>query len=291
MTPNDSKMTPNDSKMDFRNESKMNPNDSKMTPNDSKMDFRNESKMNPKWIHFDSIESKMNPNESKIIESTNSLKYICTFCNKHYSTNSNLHKHLKNCKNKKISTEKIKELEEKNTKLQETVEKLLEKTQNIGSMTTNNTNNNNNCNNTNNSVHIHINNYGEEDTKYITKQYILNLLQKPYTAIPELIKHIHFNEEHPENQNIKITNKKEPYVKILKDNKWELQNKKDTINDLIDKQHSTLNESKIQKKMDKYLDEDDKDRIEQFNDKYKKDDKDLMNKLYKESEMMIMNKS
>ena len=43
----------------------------------------NESKMNP-------IESKMNPNESL-------KKYICQFCNKSYSTNSNLHKHLKKC--------------------------------------------------------------------------------------------------------------------------------------------------------------------------------------------------
>ena len=51
-----------------------------------------------------------------------------------------------------------------------------------------------------------------------------------------MIKHTHFNEEHPENQNIKITNKKEPYVKIMKDNKWELQDRKNTITDLIDKQ-------------------------------------------------------
>ena len=41
----------------------------------------NESKMNP-------IESKMNPTESL-------KKYICQFCNKSYSTNSNLHKHIK----------------------------------------------------------------------------------------------------------------------------------------------------------------------------------------------------
>ena len=40
-----------------------------------------ESKMNP-------IESKMNPTESL-------KKYICQFCNKSYSTNSNLHKHIK----------------------------------------------------------------------------------------------------------------------------------------------------------------------------------------------------
>jgi len=48
------------------------------------------------------------------------------------------------------------------------------------------------------------------------------------------IKYTHFNEEHPENQNIKITNKKEPYIKLRINDKWEL-NKEDTITDLIDR--------------------------------------------------------
>ena len=60
-----------------------------------------------------------------------------------------------------------------------------------------------------------------------------------------MIKHTHFNEEHPENQNIKITNKKEPYVKIMKDNKWELQDRKNTITDLIDKQHIKMSDEWI----------------------------------------------
>ena len=62
-----------------------------------------------------------------------------------------------------------------------------------------------------------------------------------------MIKHTHFNEEHPENQNIKITNKKEPYVKIMKDNKWELQDRKNTITDLIDKQHIKMSDEKVEK--------------------------------------------
>jgi len=258
------------------------PCDSKMTPNDSKMDFENDSKMTPNDSKKNQIDSKMTPNDSKIPKSIKSLKYICDFCNKCYSKNSNMRKHEKTCKVKKESETLIINQEEEIKQMKLEIEELKTKT-----IITNNTHN---CNNTNN-IHIHINNYGEEDTKYITKQYILNLLQKPYTAIPKLIKHIHFNEEHPENQNIKITNKKEPYVKILKGNKWELHNKKDTISELIDKQHSALTEIKIQKKMDKYLDEDDKDRLGQFNEQYEKDDKDLMNKLYKESEIMIINYS
>ena len=49
-----------------------------------------ESKLNP-------IESKLNPNESKLNPNESFKKFICNFCNKEYSTNSNLHKHLKKC--------------------------------------------------------------------------------------------------------------------------------------------------------------------------------------------------
>ena len=98
---------------------------------------------------------------------------------------------------------------------------------------------------------IIIHNYGDEDTKYITSDYILNLLKyKPAKAIPELIKHTHFNEEHPENQNIKITNKKEPYIKVRKNDKWELQNKDETINDLIDRQQIHLMDESIEEKIE-----------------------------------------
>ena len=80
---------------------------------------------------------------------------------------------------------------------------------------------------------------------------VLKLLKnKPAKAIPELIKHTHFNTEHPENQNIKITNKKEPYIKVRKNNKWELQDKDETITDLIDRQQIHLLDEDVEKKIE-----------------------------------------
>ena len=99
--------------------------------------------------------------------------------------------------------------------LEEKVEKLMMTSGN----TINNTNSNNTTNitNNNNSNNVFIlNNYGNENKDYITNDYLLGLLKKPFQAIPELIKFTHFNNEHPENQNIKITNKKQPYIKVLK---------------------------------------------------------------------------
>ena len=243
----------------------------------------NDSKMNP-------IESKINP-----CESINELnKYKCDYCCKFYSTNSNLHKHLKICKVKKKSNEqnKITLLEKEKEELLKTVEKLLIECSNKSNNSTINSNNSNNTNSNNTNNTIIINNYGDENTKYITKEYIVNLLaNKPFKAIPEMIKHTHFNKAHPENQNIKITNKKEPYVKIMKDNKWLYQDRKNTITDLIDKQHIKMNDEKIEKKIEKHCNSTQKNNITRCNDLYVNEDEDYMKRLYNESELAVLNNS
>jgi hypothetical protein len=180
-------------------------------------------------------------------------------------------------------------------KLEETVEKLLIECSNNNNKTSNKTLNNNNhntnsLNTTNNNNTIIINNYGEEDTKYITSDFILKLLKnKPFKAIPEMIKHTHFNKEHPENQNIRITNKKEPYVKIRKDNKWELQDRKNTITDLIDKQHIKISDEKVEEQIEKHCTSQEKINIIRCNEKYEEEEDDYMKRLYNESELVMLN--
>jgi len=246
-------------------------------------------------------ESKMNPNESKLnpLESKNKLDNLkCKYCCKFYSTNSNLHKHLKICKIKKKTDEqhKITLLEKDKEELIETVEKLIIECSNMKNLLESKENykskNIINSNNTNSNNTIIINNYGEEDTKYITKEFIVNLLSnKPFKAIPEMIKYTHFNTEHPENQNIKITNKKEPYVKVLKDNKWEYHDRKNTITDLIDKQHLKITDEKIEKKIEKHCSNIQKNNIERCNDLYINENEDYLKRLYNESELVVINNS
>ena len=190
-----------------------------------------------------------------------------------------------------------------NKELRETVEKLLiecsemknllknttEKS--ITSHSMSNSNNNTNSNNTINNT-ININNYGEENTKYITSDYILNLLKcKPAKAIPELIKHTHFNDKYPENQNIKITNKKGPHIKVMKNNKWEFQNKEETITDLIDRQQMHLNNEDVEEKIEEKCSISEKNNIDRCISLYNSDDKDYMKRLYNESELIIINNS
>ena len=238
---------------------------------------------NPPKCEISSTKIHQNPPKLEVINE-------CPYCYKRFSRSDSLNRHNGRCKIKKKEYENDKqEIKE----LKAIVEKLL--VENKGNTITNNTNNNtsnshNTTNNMTNNIIIH--NYGDENTKYITSDYILKLLKnKPFKAIPELIKHTHFNEEHPENQNIKITNKKEPYVKIRKNDKWELQNKEDTINDLIDRQQIHLMDEIIEEKIEETCNNSEKNNIERCYDLYNNDDKEYMKRLYNESELIIINNS
>ena len=239
---------------------------------------------------------------SKKLQNTpqNVVNKQCSYCCKEFSRIDNLNRHLKTCKMKNNVLSENKEL-------RETVEKLLIECSEMKNLLKNtttatkkstvpqhsisdNNNNTNSLNTTNNNNTIIINNYGEEDTKYITSDFILKLLKnKPFKAIPEMIKHTHFNTEHPENQNIRITNKKEPYVKIMKDNKWELQDRKNTITDLIDKQHIKMSDEKIEEQIEKHCTSQEKINIIRCNDMYMEEEDDYMKRLYNESELVMLN--
>ena len=209
----------------------------------------------------------------------------CPYCFKTFSRSDSLNRHFGRCKIKKEKDNDKQEIKE----LKQIVEKLLLEKNNT--ITNNNTNNSHNTtNNMTNNIIIH--NYGDEDTKYITSDYILNLLKyKPAKAIPELIKHTHFNEEHPENQNIKITNKKTPYIKVRKNDKWELQDKEETITDLIDRQQVHLLDEGVEKKIEESCSNTEKVNIERCNDLYNEENKDYMKRLYNESELIFLNNS
>ena len=239
---------------------------------------------------------------SKKLQNTpqNVVNKQCSYCCKAFSRIDNLNRHLKKCKMKNNVLSENKELRETVEKLLiecSEMKNLLKNTTNETKKSTvpqhsisNNNNNTNSLNTTNNNNTIIINNYGEEDTKYITSDFILKLLKnKPFKAIPEMIKHTHFNTEHPENQNIKITNKKEPYVKIRKDNKWELQDRKNTITDLIDKQHIKISNEKIEEQIEKHCTSQEKINIIRCNEKYEEEEEDYIKRLYNESELVMLN--
>ena len=87
---------------------------------------------------------------------------------------------------------------------------------------------------------IYINNYGNENLNYLSKNYLNNLLKIPYNSIQKLIKQIHFNPKHPENHNIKIPNKKQKFVVVYENGDWKFRNKYDVIENIVDNGYNML---------------------------------------------------
>ena len=169
---------------------------------------------------------------------------------------------------------KIHKLEKDKKKLEKKIEKMMYKM-----CTINNTTNNNNTNNI-----IVVNNYGKENTDYLTAEKIAKLLDRPYDSIQDLIKMLHFNEEHPENHNVKITNKKEPFALVWNDPIWEIRKKKTVVKDMVDKGYVMIDTTydDINKSNKKYIN---------FQSNFEDDSTTIKNKIESETELMIINES
>ena len=141
--------------------------------------------------------------------------------------------------------------------------------------------NNYNNNNSNNNTYIVVNAFGKENISYIKEKMVNGLLKAPYTSIPKLLKQIHFNQEHKENYNVKITNKKEPIAQIFNGEKWEYCNKKDTISKMTDNAYDIINNHYVDGS-NKYVDN--------FKDDYENNDNSKKN-IKKSTEILILNES
>jgi len=154
-----------------------------------------------------------------------------------------------------------------------------------------NTNSHNNSNTTNNIETqnvIVVNSFGHENTEHLTDQIICKLIQNgPFTCLPKIIERIHFDPEHPENHNIKVTNQKNNYAKIVKDNKWVTANKKQAIDTMIQNGYGLL-EEKYQDNKDT-ISEFKQERFEDFQEKYADQDKDLMKTIKDEVDIALLN--
>ena len=200
--------------------------------------------------------------------------FFCDFCNSNFSSYAHKRRHeIHRCKeNTTIMTNKIKTLEKEKKKLEKQIEKMIDK---VGTI-------NNTTNNTQNIIVV--NNYGKENTDYLTFEKIKNLLDRPYDSVQELIKMLHFDVNHPENHNVKITNKKEPYALVWNDPIWELRKKKTVVKDLVDKGYMMIDgtHDNINKTNTKFV---------KFQNNFEDDNTNIKDKIEAESEIVIINES
>ena len=233
------------------------------------------------------IITNVNPNET-----TNVIlcDYICKFCNKKFKYRQSKYRHEnKSCKMKnildsdnKLTVEEklfmhIKTIEKEKEEMRNEIKDLIEK---VGNTTNNNFTQHN----------IVINNYGNENMNHITINFLDNLLKIPYSAVPKLLEEIYFHPDHPENCNIKITNKKLNYAKVFKNNEWKIKDKNSVIKDMVDKGYNIIDgHFSIDNKT--ILNFKKKKNFTDFQKKYDNNDKFLHRKLEKNTEILVINNS
>ena len=189
--------------------------------------------------------------------------YKCENCGKEYKTKDGKYKHKKKCSVNPIIIEKNEndklknELEKKDIlldkevirrkELEKQVEQLiLEKTQlqEAHAKVINNDNSN-----TNNITTIGrdqniiiVNNFGEENIEYLLKDenFVKKCIESPINSIHQYLDNVHFNNEHPENKNIKMTNLLGPYMDYIKEGKWNKIEKNILIPKIINKSIDTV---------------------------------------------------
>ena len=276
--------------------------------------INNVSNLDEEYIKYNVVikleKTTKKPQKSSYVPQKNT-KLECKFCEKSFSRIDSLSRHLKKCKEKekhdnekqdllnlvnllnkqieehrkekeeykkekeeykKEKEEYKKELEKRNKQIDE----LIKKTGvNIG------TQNNNIQNN------IQILAYNNTDVSHLTDSDYLKCLKHSNFCIPHLIKEIHFNPKKPENHNIYISNLKNNYAMVYDGNKWNIKDRDESIQNLIDDKEIIIEQKleewiengnkypTIMKKFTRYID--------------KKENDTVLNKIKSEIKLMLFN--
>lgn len=178
----------------------------------------------------------------QLLEPKKPKKYACPHCDARFSYTQSRNKHIKDCKrnpsnNNKDDKDKL--IEELQARIQSYEQQLQGQSSNA---TYNQTNNATiNINNTYNIVTINRNDFGSENTSYISNDFIKYCIENPSRGIAELIENIHYNPDHPENHNIRCKSLKRNTFEKLVDSEWTLCDASNTLDELIKKGYRILN--------------------------------------------------
>jgi hypothetical protein len=200
--------------------------------------------------------------------------HLCSICQKGFSYLSNLSRHRSKCReNQAKEVEEIEipkmDLAAEIQDLRRSIEEIKQKKVEVIKKNKNTT-----CPNS----------FGNENLDYITDKDILDCMNKKYSSIILLlIEKIHYDPEHPENNNVQIPNIKLPYVKIMNIKlEWELRKKKDIIHSMVENAYNIL--------CNKFHELDvNKQQLLDFQEKYKNMDKPTIKNININIECLILN--
>ena len=247
---------------------------------------------------------KCKRHNDRINQETSFPSFACGCCGKKYFHRQSLRKHNSSCivvpkQNEAIPSmqeiiehkmdemkhafdkERLEMKKEFEETMKEQINKILEK----HAGTTNNHTNNIETQNIN---IININAFGNENTDYIDDKAILACIGRVYKSIPSLLEKIHFDPKHPENHNIKITNKKLPYASVMGNNKkWKTVDRKDAIEAMVLNGYNMLDEKYPENK--EKIPANKQHNFEGFQSKFEAEDKELLKQIKTEVDMMVLN--
>ena len=244
----------------------------------------NTNKKQTKNQHFEkNIQQKSNKNPTKTFK-----KYECKYCAKEFKHNQSYYRHLKTCKEKikddeckqnmtdlvNLLNKQLEEQREQLNKKDKQIEELIKKAGiNIGTQ--------------NVQQNINILAYKDTDISHLTDNDYLKCLKHSNFCIPHLIEKIHFNPKKPENHNIYISNLKNNYVMIYDGHKWNIKDRDESIQDLIDE-----NEVFIEQKLEEWIENGNQypDIMKKFNRYLEKKENDkVLNKIKNEIKLILFN--
>ena len=208
---------------------------------------------------------------------------FCKFCNKKFKYRQSMLRHQRQyCK-------KIKVINDENIDLKDIIKNQSQKISKIEQLLKINNQYNTQINQSNNTYHntININNYGEENLDMLTDEFKRQCVTRPYYALTKIIEKIHFNDEYPENKNIRLVNKRDNKVQILNNGKWNYRDKEEAIKYALDESNEKLGKFYDEKfnQCRKILRMSCKEIIKSVQES----DPELMKILYKEMDLILFN--
>lgn len=148
----------------------------------------------------------------------NSLQ--CPYCNVMYSSYATKSRHVKTCKEKKVSesVEMLHVTNQTSTQLQTNIRANTVNQMNIGTQ----------------NVTIHINAFGKEDLSHITDEYKDMCIRAINGAGVKMMVHkTHFDTNMPQNNNVKVKSSKQQQMQIWDNHRWAIRDSNETADAMM----------------------------------------------------------
>lgn len=153
----------------------------------------------------------------------NEHTWNCEHCERRFNSYQNRWRHMKTCKSVPTPASLTDEIQQLRARIDE-----LEKNRG-GNNITNNNNTNNTQNNQN--IHIHLRDFGQEDLSYLPNEFLSRCFVEK--DIVRLLENIHCDQEHPENQNIRVKSQKRNQIETRENNRWKIKDEDEALTECI----------------------------------------------------------